>query len=339
MNQRGPNGFSRLMKLAWTLTIMIVLHSNRAISESPTTLDLKTLPPDLSFNALFEPQLDYPYFEHANDLPFRPGKTQFDLINAWWLAEASMLAYVTDANFVADQFGRAGLPQLRTFRSSDVSSLDTEGFIAHNDQFVIVAMRGTEPDELKDFLTDLNLLQKKARDGGRVHLGFRAGLDEVWNEMSAHLNLLASDGRTIWFTGHSLGAALAVLAANRYGKAAGVYTYGCPRVGNAEFAERYDQPTFRVVNNLDVVTELPPPLMYRHVGTLKHFGNDERLLTQMNDYQVLQDRIRGQMEAATNRLRQLTELRYDRTPPKTLADHAPIHYVVNCWNQLVESHR
>jgi hypothetical protein len=317
--------------------VWVVLEPPRATAADDGLLHRKTLPTDRSFTALFGPNQRYPYFENADAFPFQTDARRFALANAWWLAEASMLVYVADKSFVADQFRRVGLNHVRVFRSPANSTHDSQGLIASNDRFAIVVMRGTEPDQPKDFLTDLNLLHTEADDGGQVHLGFKAALDEVWGEMKPHLDALASEGRTIWFTGHSLGAALAVLAADRFGNAAGVYTFGSPRVGDAGFRSRYRQPTYRIVNNTDVVTELPPPVFYRHVGQLSYFGSDHRLNDGIQPDQLLRDRVKGHMTALMTRLSDWAELRFDPIPPKSLCDHAPIDYVTHCWNQLIEA--
>ena len=70
-------------------------------------------------------------------------------------------------------------------------------------------------------------------------------------------------------TGHSLGGAIATLAAaemelvnasSRY-NVSRVYTFGSPRVGNAKFATWYNNNTmsesYRVVHNKDIVPHLP----------------------------------------------------------------------------------
>lgn len=299
----------------------------------------KPLPQDRSFDALFGPNRRYPYFDNAKAFPFRPGAKQFDLANAWWLAETSMLVYVDDASFVARQLQRAGLNQVQIFSSPPDSSHDTQGLIAYNDQFAIVALRGTEPDELKDVLTDLSLLPTEAGDGGQVHAGFQSALEDVWRQMKTPLERLAAQGRTIWFTGHSLGGALAVLAADQFGKAAGVYTFGAPRVGDAGFQARYHQPTYRIVNNTDLVTELPPPVFYRHVGELKYFGSDHQLTDGIGSRDLIQDRVRGQLQAIRTRLGDWADLRWEIVPPQGLEDHAPVYYATHCWNQLLDSSR
>ena len=79
----------------------------------------------------------------------------------------------------------------------------------------------------------------------------------------------------IWVTGHSLGAAISTLCAlELYSsglKSLNVYNYGCPRVGNSEFAQYYDSRipnTFRVVNGRDVVPTVPPKVLgFSHVAT------------------------------------------------------------------------
>ncbi len=299
----------------------------------------KPMPNDRSFDALFGPNREHRYFENADVFPFHPTAERFDLANAWWLAESSMLVYVNDATFVAKQFAAAGLDHVRLFSSTAESTHDTQGLIAYNDQFAIVAMRGTEPNRGKDFLTDLNVLHAEAGDGGQVHVGFKSALADVWESMEPLLRSLHQEGRTIWFTGHSLGAALAVLAADHFGDAAGVYTFGSPRVGDARFKVHYRQPTYRIVNNTDLVTELPPPLLYRHVGELKYFASDHRLFEGIEGYALLRDRAKGRMNAAMSQLGQWADLRFEAIPPKDLQDHAPIHYVTLCWNQLLEQER
>lgn len=295
----------------------------------------KEQPLDQSFLGLFGPNQKREYFEHATIFPFRADETEFHLTNSWWLAEAAMLAYVDDATFLASQLRAAGLDHVRTYESPESSLWDTQGWIAHNDRYVIVSMRGTDPREIKDLLTDLNFLQTGSVLRGRVHAGFKAGLDDVWTELASHLNQLADGGRKVWFTGHSLGGALAVLAAHRFGRAAGVYTFGSPRVGDAIFAEGYRQPTYRVVHNMDAVTDLPPPLVYHHVGELKYFDRQGRLRENAGSRVVVRDRVEAQLHDISGLLSKISDTNYRVTLPKPLTDHAPIHYVTACWNALV----
>ncbi|MCX5893209.1 MAG: lipase family protein, partial [Deltaproteobacteria bacterium] len=92
-----------------------------------------------------------------------------------------------------------------------------------------------------------------------MHRGFQAALDEVWERLHDYLEGKENARRTVWFTGHSLGAALATLAASRYGKVRGLYTFGSPRVGDLDFKQAFLVPTYRFVNHDDLVTRVPPP--------------------------------------------------------------------------------
>src|SRR5215471_3672972 len=50
--------------------------------------------PDDTWDNLYYPPSDYGYFENSDRFDFEPGASGFSWKNAWWLAEASVLAYV-----------------------------------------------------------------------------------------------------------------------------------------------------------------------------------------------------------------------------------------------------
>jgi len=88
-----------------------------------------------------------------------------------------------------------------------------------------------------------------------------------------------SPGRAVWFCGHSLGAALATLAADRYAHTQGICTFGSPRVGDDIFASAWTAAfqgrSMRFVNNHDIVTHVPPPILgYRHVDPRRLIARD-----------------------------------------------------------------
>ena len=109
---------------------------------------------------------------------------------------------------------------------------------------------------------------------GAVHLGFKQAIDRVWPRLMAIIEPLAAS-RTVWFGGHSLGGALATLAADRFGDTAGSCTIGSPRVGDRLFAAGFDarfaDRVLRYVNDADIVTHVPTPLPlpYAHAGALR----------------------------------------------------------------------
>lgn len=108
---------------------------------------------------------------------------------------------------------------------------------------------------------------------GGVHNGFKSALDAVWPQISSKLGPPGDQRKDIWLTGHSLGAALAQLAALRLTKSGyrvhRVYTFGMPRIGDKEFVADYDRQlgaqSFPHVNAQDVVTRVPPSALGFHV--------------------------------------------------------------------------
>ena len=165
---------------------------------------------------------------------FVPDATSWSRVNAWWLADAAWIAYNHDVNVVRGVFrSRAQMDSCEVFASSG-----TECYLAQCASFAIVTFRGTQPDAWEDLFSDV-LLKAVPWDVGHVHQGFGKALEPVWKPLEAALNNLSD--RPVWFTGHSLGAALATLAAFRRGsRAAGVCTFGSPRVGNGVLAGHFD---------------------------------------------------------------------------------------------------
>lgn len=128
---------------------------------------------------------------------------------------------------------------------------------------VLIAVRGT--DGLHDILTDAhagNLYPsatgKMVHSGfNKVFLTFKRDLEDFFTQYSP---------RRVHCVGHSLGGAIATLAAE-WVAAQGIgepvlYTFGCPRVGSADFA-RYittnlkDDNIYRVYHKTDPVSMVP----------------------------------------------------------------------------------
>lgn len=151
----------------------------------------------------------------------------------------------------------------------------TQAFLVHGGEGLYLSFRGSQ--EAADWLANAKFLPSINDLGARVHTGFVEALDEVWAEIEP---LVAAARVPVTVTGHSLGAALASLAALRlFGaghKVAAVYTYGQPRTGHASFGRIYDSAlgsiTYRLVNHIDLVTRVPLLIQgYRHVGRRMYF--------------------------------------------------------------------
>ena len=282
------------------------------------------------------PNEDRAYFEHCGDHPFLHSCDGFELVNAWWMAEASLLAYA-DESFAAARFGEAGLPGVNAFHGKS-----TQCYTAHNDDFVIVAFSGSDMreregnnvfDALADWTVNLSVDTVPCGEGGRLHRGFAEALEEVWGAreedegLEAHLDGLCETGRRrVWFTGHSLGGALATIAAGRYGHAPEVYTFGSPRVGDEGYVETLDLPVYRFVHGGDSVPKLPVGGSYRHAGVEKYIDDEGRI----HDGRPGGGGLRAKGERLVRRIRPT------RPSGGALRDHSPVLYAVHIWNAYVE---
>jgi triacylglycerol lipase len=295
--------------------------------------------PEVSWETIAPPYLNYNYFEGSKTYRFRYNANIFNVVNAWWLIEASTLAYAEEA-FARDKFLRAGLTEVAFF-----SGDGTQCFVANNDHFVIVAFRGTEirprpgtpgyKNIVEDIMTDFEILLCPSGQGGSVHKGFMKALDEVWEErdLLKYIRDLDNGRRTVWFTGHSLGAALATLAADRYGNVRGLYTFGSPRVGDESFKDDFYVSAYRIVNNDDIVARVPPEGLYRHVGNLKYIDSDGMLHDNPSKWERLTHGLRGEVSHIFNSLGQIRS-GFASLIPDAIVDHVPTLYATHLWNNL-----
>ena len=136
----------------------------------------------------------------------------------------------------------------------------------------IIAFRGTEPNDLKDWVTDASIKLEKpddSEDDIGIHTGFLSAYNVVHDEVKGWIK--GAGGKPVFTCGHSLGGALAVVASvrNRSLPPASCYTFGGPRVGFIA-PEKIKTPVYRIVNQGDPVPDVPPSHFcqsrYRHIG-------------------------------------------------------------------------
>jgi hypothetical protein len=336
--------YAKLLQIACILVIGAVTLLGRASGAMISTersmnpnLRKKEIPV-FTWANLAPPYLEHAYFEDHDLQPFQADAASFHSANAWWLAEASTLAYADEA-FAVEWFKKAGMDTVRFFEKNS-----TQCFVASNREFVVVAFRGSEVWKRKgktdirvvaaDFMTNADFWLADWPRGGKVHRGFKNALDEIWEELFAYLKELERDGRKIWMTGHSLGAALATLAADRYGEVQGVYTFGSPRVGNLRFKESYSNRAYRLVNGSDIVTKVPPSGFYVHVGELRFIDREGGIFSQPAD--KISDPPPGGVKVG--RTGSFETKNQDKAPvlvPDAVLDHVPLLYAILIWNHLV----
>jgi triacylglycerol lipase len=235
-----------------------------------------------------------------------------DTVSQWW-------GFSSITPFVGDKVGLA-------------ASYETRGLLAERQDAVILAFGGTDPGAWKNWATDVRFSLDPATN---IHAGFQAaligvtGLKGAPDYVGQAVSLSKRTGKPLWITGHSLGGALAALAAQHVAQAVApkaVYTFGMPRPGGVQFQATYNSDqrlgpvTYRFVHGHDVVARIAPsevgvaPLVvkYRHVGRVircdsgKKFdpavsplsdpGSDEP--SAAGDFQALQSQVLGLLEKA-----------------------------------------
>lgn len=191
------------------------------------------------------------------------------------LALFSCLVYRTDnRHFVEDVLSNYKKSHFKTFDNDG-----TEALIVKTGSCIIISFRGTEPSELQDIISDINIIPKRAEKQGIVHSGFAEALDKIWDDLETYLDSIHSTGDLVYICGHSLGGALATVAAARSKYFCQVYTYGQPRVGDRKYSKNVKSTIYRHVQGADIVPSVPLPLaFYRHMGAIKVVDKNKKIV-------------------------------------------------------------
>ncbi len=301
---------------------------------------------DYSWNALLRPGSETEYFNVGDPERVQPERVQintlgFNATNAWWFAELSRLIYWQEFDEVGARVNgprrsgilkTANLKELRFFNRGGTQCAIVESKNYGGEMFGVLVFRGTS--NFGDWLSNLKTLPADWPEGGLVHRGFMEALDKVWGEVEG---CIAAIDRPMFYTGHSMGGALATLAASRSPRPpSAVYTFGSPRVGNSDFvATLRNMPVYRVVNDCDIVPTVPPsraPLYFCHVGEHCHITADNRMLVNSAETSAAEEE-----EESTPSL--LAAMGYTGllSPIRSLADHAPINYVARLERVMLQT--
>ncbi|MEM8975748.1 MAG: hypothetical protein AAGD43_27090 [Pseudomonadota bacterium] len=255
------------------------------------------------------------FLERSPPTQYNPGFQIYDASFDWdtgappltlteFLAYKSALAYyrpaIIEKNLYEDH--PHGITEFRFFEARE-SIADTQAYGFVLDETAYLIFRGTEFFTLKDWSTDFDSVQttelsdeRKQKDGPVIgplepsrHTGFAIAWGSVRDDIERWLDRLIRDRlvkRTV-FSGHSLGGALAKLAAfhfanhpenssegyNRKYNVGAVITFGAPTVGGSDFKQTYESipglknRTIRVEASLDAVSLATMLLTnYEHVG-------------------------------------------------------------------------
>ncbi len=154
-------------------------------------------------------------------------------------------------------------------------------YVVEGPDLIVLAFRGTQSTQ--DWKTNFHvrMVQPSGTDPKLwVHEGFYNAFNALYDGHQGIKQKIASVGAAtsgkipIYITGHSLGGALAQIATAVVGsdQIAACYTFGSPAVGNKYFDLWVKPPSYRVINDADIVPQVPfvapqwPPILYRHSG-------------------------------------------------------------------------
>lgn len=164
---------------------------------------------------------------------------------------------------------------------------------AEGKQTITVSYHGTRGNNLQEIKHDLQATQTKRTLGtGKkisLHSGFNAEFEDSKSDLDEKLKLALSkaEGAKINFTGHSLGGAVATIAALHYctnedskvtPEAVKLITFGAPRVLQKDsvgiFNETLgDEKAIRIEIANDIIPRVPPETLgYKHVGFQINIG-------------------------------------------------------------------
>lgn len=196
------------------------------------------------------------------------------LDQAIFLARASELAYGDDAQRIAQSLG---LSSVNVFPDATLRPMpNTQGFWFHHGRVAALVFRGSA--NRAHWLSNFKVLppEQVNHPWGTAHPGFLASLALVIDTVLRPFAAAAKGADIVWLSGHSLGGALAVLAAawlrNERGLKPALLTFGQPMPGFDDFCQRFDVELpgrlTRLINQSDFVPRVPG-FGYAHCGQPK----------------------------------------------------------------------
>ena len=231
-------------------------------------------------------------------------------LTAWWAANLSHAAYCPLERIRVMTKGRGELLQVFENRTQMAYAV-----LIHDTIFLV--FQGSQSNE--DTVLDIKFFPK-SESGCLVHRGFQKALDIIWDQIVGFLSQLSDE--KIIFTGHSLGGALAQLAALRHTPSE-IYTFGAPRVGTSTFVNQLTAPHWRFVNCTDLATWAPPAMFgFRHHGEIVFIDR----LGVVHFNHTLSDRALQRLAASTQYAAQFQWFRSGNAFSRSLVDHAPVNY-------------
>ena len=197
--------------------------------------------------------------------------------------QALLMGQFSKLAYLPEKEGKAEFAKLG-FDACLVDVKGSQAYVISDGVDIIVACRGTEASQWSDLKADLDARLTPSSTGiGHVHSGFKHSVDNIWTVLQEKLSKHGKT-RTIWCTGHSLGAAMSTLLAYRLQRTEtmpnpqALYTFGSPRVGDKTYIRAIEASGllhYRFVNNTDIVCRVPvwPYKHFAGMYYMNHYGN------------------------------------------------------------------
>jgi hypothetical protein len=270
------------------------------------------------------------------------------------LSVAAAWAYAPSSVFgaVMDRRGIASGPARFVEVTNDAMFVCAKAYVQPVGAGAIVAFRGTEPTNVINWLADATVKKvafhasPPGAPRGWVHGGFYRNTRAIWPEVVETLHAMQPEW--IYFTGHSFGGALAVLAGALladyardkprgfgalWGRLRGVFTFGQPMVGDETFVAHYRETLSpkltRFVYGHDIVPHLPPKTpgwTPYHLGT-EYRAPDGKWTKEHTWSQAVLGVLGANVLAVGAWIEDQMGLAPKLALPYSWGDHAPNHYV------------
>lgn len=217
----------------------------------------------------------------------------FSLTNALSLSMYSGLVYekLEDINTMLHHWN---LPVENFFF---ISEKNTVAIILSTREYIIVSFRGTEPMSLKDWVTDFLFWPKRiSNESGKVHSGVYYALECISEQLRDALFKTLDNNQVIFYTGHSLGGSLALLAGSQLTKfnihPDAIYTFGAFKIGNNKFVANYPNRNivYQIVNSNDIVPRLPL-INFSPIGTEYYIDRHGHISTSIPFWDRMSDHV------------------------------------------------
>ena len=186
----------------------------------------------------------------------------------------------TGNKLLGDILEPQGYELVQTFNNPQTGA---QAFICRNttENFAVLSFRGTETS-LKDIKADVKANLVETMVGTKkieMHSGYLNQFKSIQDEIETTLKDPKLKDHQLFFTGHSLGGALAITATRFLSSdiTGACYTFGSPPVGTVDFDIDITTPIYRIINHVDIVPRLPNPTLVfviRYLAVLIGVGLD-----------------------------------------------------------------